>query len=257
MALEIVKAGGKFLRPGGREGSWNVGPNTRDPDDYVASPFDFVVLPRSEVVNALDDLKHLRPDMTPMLFGSPHDAGILFERFGSDKTAPADWIAQARSFDLDQWLASRQSDHEEDQDPDEPFPDRGPWPDSATPSTQLSVQVVSLLPGQTPAAIIGLLPITDPTETAAELHFGGWNDCPNPEVHICIARRWHEKYGAVQVSNGHDAIEFRVAKPVTDRQEALDLAWLQYLYCSDGLPGTLEEAAAELVGSTVWHFWWD
>jgi hypothetical protein len=114
-----------------------------------------------------------------------------------------------------------------------------------------------LKPGPKPVVIIGLLPTADPTVTAAYLHFGGWNQCPKPPVHIALARRWRERYGAVQVSNTHDSVEFRVAQPLTDREDALALALVQYHYCSDSIPDRLEVAAAELIGATVWHFWWD
>ena len=291
MTLEILPAGRTFLRPGGREGKWRTDPQYRDPDDQVASPFPFVTLPGQDAEHALDALRRLHPETTPILFGSPHEAGILFERFHFDKMSPAEHIAKARSFDLDAWLADRQYDYElfershfkmpfevsiqarvleleawladrqlddqEDPDNQESFPPRGPWPEDAQPMTALAVPKEFLKPGPKPVVIIGLLPTTDPTETAAYLQFGAWNDCPEPAVHICFARRWRDKYGTVQVSNTYESVEFRVAKPLTDRQEALDLAWQQYHYCTDSIPGTLEESGASLIGSTVWHFWWD
>ena len=32
---------------------------------------------------------------------------------------------------------------------------------------------------------------------------------------------------------------------------------IQYRYCTDSIPNTLEDSAAGLIDSTVWHFWWD
>jgi hypothetical protein len=261
MALEMLPAKRTFLRPGGREGAWKTDPQYRDPDDHVTSPFPFVILPGDGAEHALEELRRLRPDATPILFGSPHEAGILFERFHIDKLSPADHIARARNLDLDAWLAKRQAEFEKNlekySDPEESFPPRGPWPDDEKPMTNLFVPNELLKPGPKPIVIIGLLPTADPTETAAYLQFGKWNDCPEPAVHICFARRWRDKYGAVQVSNTYETVEFRVAKPLTDRSEALDLAWKQYHYCTDSIPGTLEESGASLIGSTVWHFWWD
>lgn len=257
MLIDIIPAGRTFLRPGGREGGWNTDPETRDPDDAVVSPFDFTEVSGDFAETALDELKRLRPGLTPMLFGSPHDAGMLFERMQYLEERPQDWLAQTRSFDIDQWLQERQVEHEENQDPDEPFPPRRPWPVDTQPMTALHVPNQLLNPGRKPTVIIGLLPSDDPTEAAAYLNFGGWNDCPMPPVHMAFARRWREQYGAVQVSNTHDVVEFRVAKPITSRDEAMTLAWLQYHYCTDSIPGSLEESAAGLIGSTVWYFWWD
>ena len=222
MALEIVPAGGSFLRPGGREGSWNIKPGSRAADDFVVSPFAFVAADASEAVSALQELRQSRPDATPLLFGSPHDAGILFERHTAPPTSAAEWLARAHTFDIDQWLAQRREDFEADQDPDEPSPSRGDWPGVATPMTELHVSKDLLKAGSKATCIIGLLPTPDPTEVAAYLSFGGWNDCPDPQVHICLARRWRDRHGAVQVSNTYDSIEFRVAKPISERKEALE-----------------------------------
>jgi hypothetical protein len=80
MALEIVPAGCAFLRPGGREGWWMRRSEHRNPDDLVKCPFDFVKVHGTPVEAALAELKRMRPETTPILFGSPHEAGILFER---------------------------------------------------------------------------------------------------------------------------------------------------------------------------------
>ena len=72
-----------------------------------------------------------------------------------------------------------------------------------------------------------------------------------------MARKWHERYGAVQVTNTYETVEFQVAKPLASRDAALGLAMEQFHWCSDSVPETLEVAAAELIGSTVWVFWWD
>jgi hypothetical protein len=256
MTPEIVLAGDSFLRPGGREGPLNIQAGTRGPDYHVTSQFDLAAVPGQDAVAALDALKQIRPNSSPLLFGSPHEAGILLER-GRTKPTPAEWLMEARRCNIDTWLAERKSNLENDQDRDEPFPLRGPWPDIAYPMTNLAVPNEPLRRESKPVVIIGLLPTADVTEAAAYLNYGGWNDCPKPPVHVCLARRWRDQYGAVQVSNTYDRVEFRVAKPLTNRKDALDLALLQYHYCSDSIPDTLEETAAGLIGATVWHFWWD
>jgi hypothetical protein len=159
---------------------------------------------------------------------------------------------------VDRWLAERQAELDDwCEKSGQTIPRRGPWPETVRPFNRLLVPDEILKPEPKPVVIIGLLPTSDPTETAAYLRFGGWNQCPKPPVHIALARRWRERYGAEQVSNTHDAVEFRVAQPVTDCEDALALALVQYHYCSDSIPETLEVAAAELIGATVWHFWWD
>jgi Domain of unknown function (DUF4253) len=256
--LEIIPAGRAFRRPGGREGHWLLDSPHRYPDDLVTCPFDFVKVPGQQAEAALDELKRDRPDTTPILLGSPHEAGLLFERMAIWPASADEWLAAAQTFQLDRWLAERQAELDAYcEKSGETIPRRGLWPETVPSFTRLRVPDEILKPGPKPIVIIGLLPTADPTETAAYLHFGGWNQCPKPPVHIALARRWRDRYGAVQVSNTHDAVEFRVAQPLTDREDALALALVQYHYCSDSIPETLEVAAAELIGAMVWHFWWD
>ena len=257
--LEINPGGRGFVRPGGREGFWLRDGLHRDPDDTVISPFDFVILPGERAEEALAELGRTHPRSTPILFGSPLEAGILFERMRNWDETPDQWLSQAEDFDLDAWLTERKREHAETcAKYGETWPQRGDWPHAVRKFDRLSVPNDILKPeNKKPQVIIGLLPAADPTEAAAYLKFGGWNDCPKPPVHITFARRWHERYGAVLQSNTYETVEFRVARPVTDRREALQLALDQYHYCTDSVPETLEVAAAELIGATVWTFWWD
>ena len=257
--LEIIPGSCGFVRRGGREALLLPPELTGAPDDVVISPFDFVIVPGAMAESALAELKRNHPQFTPVLFGSEYEAGILFERMPRWDETPADWLAQADQLDTNAWLAERKARHEKIVAKyDEPCPRRGPWPDTVRDFNHLSVPNQILKPAEKkPQVIIGLLPTADPTEAAAYLSFGGWNDCPPPPVHIAFARLWHEKYGAALQSNTKDVVEFRVARPVRERQEALRLALDQYHYCKDSIPETLEVAAAELIGASVWCFWWD
>ena len=257
--LDIIPGSRGFVRKGGREGGWLPEEMHHDPDDVVVSPFDFVIATGADAENALFELKRVHPRSTPVLMGSPHEAALIFERMHRWDETPTDWLSQADALDLDVWLADRKSKHEQScLKYGESWPRRGEWPDSARVFDRLLVPDELLKPGEKkPQVIIGLLPTADPTEAAAYLAFGGWNDCPRPPIHVAFSRLWHEKYGAVLQSNTFETVEFRVARPVKDRQEALKLALDQYHYCTDSIPETLEVAAAELIGATVWCFWWD
>lgn len=253
--LEIKAAGSSFVRPGGREG-WRLDDRTGGgPDDRVVSPFDFVSVAGGEAADALDELARKRPGMTPMMLGSPHEAGLLFEKMRPDRTEA--WLAQARTLDIDGWVAARAFDVEARCVRDGTvWPKRGDWPDFVMPLGVLATPRDSVTGTYKPVVIIALLPGVA-TEAAAHLRFGGWNDCPPPSVHVAFARRWFDRYGAVQVANTHGVAEFRVARPVTTQVEAIELARVHYYYCSNSVPDTLEAAAAGLIGSTVWYFRWD
>ena len=91
-SYSIKKAGEFFMRPGGWEGRWNRDPSTKDPDDHVICPFDFVSVPGDVAEHVRDDLQRLRPDRTALLLGSPHKAGILIERLQMQAQSPADYL---------------------------------------------------------------------------------------------------------------------------------------------------------------------
>lgn len=258
-ALEIIPAGQTFERPGGREGGWMRLFRSKAATDHVVCPVDFVITHGAEAEAVCAELRQLRPGMTPIIFGSPHETGILFERRDYTSIVPADLLAEAERLDIDGWLAERRTQNETDEaEFGDPNPRRGKWPSGDRAINKLSVPNETLA-AWTPKAqvIIGLLPTSDATATAAYLRFGGWNDCPPPPVHVAIARKWRGSHGAVQICNTYDTIEFKVARPITDRKEALDMAMAHYCYCSDRVPDDLETSAAALLGSTVWQFWWD
>lgn len=103
--------------------------------------------------------------------------------------------------------------------------------------------------------LIALAPTPRPWEVFAWLQFGGFNRCPGPAAQIGWLRRWHERYGAEPRAMGPDWLEVLVERPPMDRDSAWQLARAQQRYCPEG--GELDEAAASLLGSTRWYFWWD
>lgn len=111
-----------------------------------------------------------------------------------------------------------------------------------------------------PEVAIALLPTRESWEAAAWLGFGGWNECPPPEEHVALLRRWFERWGAEVVSMGRDVIEARVEEPPKSVSEARALAEEHYAYAPDIVDqgtGSIERLTASLVAGQVWFFWWD
>lgn len=223
----------------------------------VVCPFDFAVVPGVDGEAANAELRKKYLGMTPLIFGSPTRAAGLIQTI---KLAiqPDEILKQAASIDLDAWLRQRlaylrrRAGHSAD-----PVPPHGQWPAEAAPTTGLC-SVVDLHGCISQQVVIGLLPCTD-CDACAYLRFGGWNACPEPAVHVTIARRWAASHGAILTGCLYDTLEFRVARPIVDRDEAMKMAMMHYLYNFETVeqPGSIELAAAALVGSTVWQFWWD
>lgn len=107
---------------------------------------------------------------------------------------------------------------------------------------------------------LGFVPTTESWHCPLVLGFGGWNDCPEAEIHAALARRWEADYGAHLVALTGSVLEYRVERPPDTAQAALELAQQHFAYCSDIVTqGTedLQNLAASLWGAGCWFFWWD
>jgi hypothetical protein len=107
---------------------------------------------------------------------------------------------------------------------------------------------------------IWIVPASHGWQLPAVLQFGGWNDCPAPEVQVAVLRYWHERYGSELTLVGRDTLEFTVSRPPTTRNAAMALAEEQYAYCYDIVEqgvDTIEALAAILLHGRTWYFWWD
>lgn len=107
--------------------------------------------------------------------------------------------------------------------------------------------------------ILAKIPTDKPWEVFAWVPIGGWNECPEPEVMMSVARSWYERFHAFPAVITHDILEF-AAVPVPDRSAAVGLALEQYAFCNDIIDQGMQEVcvlADTLTQSSVWFFWWD
>lgn len=101
------------------------------------------------------------------------------------------------------------------------------------------------------------VPVKEPWQVFAYVPFGGWNECPDADEQMAVAKYWYEKYGAVPAHFSNDMIQYYLPKPVTDN--TMSVAEEHMGYCEDiVLQGdNLTTLAATIKESTVWTFWWD
>ncbi|MGW5354787.1 DUF4253 domain-containing protein [Streptomyces sp. NPDC004031] len=93
----------------------------------------------------------------------------------------------------------------------------------------------------------------------------GWNGPLNHEddvARLCaVLRSWEERFGIRVVALGFDTLTVSVAAPPRTPEEAAAVAAEHYAFCPDNVDqgcGSLEEyAAGEVLGRTLWTFWWD
>jgi len=136
----------------------------------------------------------------------------------------------------------------------------GQWPDKVERLEKYTIPTEILSGTPLPEVTIVLVPTPNSWEVPAWLMFGGWNECPIPEVQVALLKFWHEKYGAEIVGISHDVMELEVTRPPKERQAALALAREQFVFCQDIVTqgaGSVDALAATLLNGKVWYFWWD
>jgi len=146
-------------------------------------------------------------------------------------------------------------------DPEEKYePPLGDWAAKASDSPGLSVLYDFATRKIRSSVQIALIPTDDPTTIPAYLHWGHWNACPPAAYHVAALRAWRERYGAELVGIDGDTLNLRVSRKPATREEALELARAQYIYCNDIVDqgvGSYKALAAELMAHDWWYFWWD
>ncbi len=136
----------------------------------------------------------------------------------------------------------------------------GEWPAEPWHATSLTVTYDFATRRTKPTVHIALIPTDDPTAIPAYMRYGNWNECPPPAFHVAAVRAWRERYGAELVGLGADVMNLRVARRPATRDEALELARAQYVYCNDIIDQGVASycgLAAGLMASDWWFFWWD
>lgn len=205
----------------------------------------------------------------PVIMGEAKEAERLFELFEPEGPGSGAILAAAARTDPATWLGERPAELGVEQDPAEAAQLRGTWPATPLPYHELTVHLDVLSRRPLERVAIGLFRLAEgeerqagwgPEIVFARLRYGGWNECPPPEVHVALHRLWRERHGAVPVAASFDVVECRVPRPPADQAGALALAEQQYLYCPDVVwqgAGTIAALAGGLLGGSTWYFWWD
>jgi hypothetical protein len=216
-----------------------------------------VDVPGAEASARLLDLRRAAPPW-PVIVGDADGQQLLLDLFEEDNRSVDAIVRAASTIDVNDVLRERRADNEPEDD-DEGWDVLGEWPTDARPSDRLHVPTG--LSGKPLTSLsIALLPIDESWQAAAALRFGGWNECPGPEIHVALHRSWFERFGAEVACVTGDTVEMTVRRPPTTRDAALALAWEHYAYCNDIVDqgtGSVSALAASLLDSGFWFFWWD
>ncbi len=254
-------------------------------------------------INAMALLHSLRQDFAegsgvyPFLVGDADDLDRLLDMIEPPVDGGQAILARAAGLDVPSWVgaawkAGRQPGSEPS-DQDEPE-------DALQPPAACKVlQTPYDMPSERlkPLQFIGLCEVSDPAEVFARLGYGGWNECPEPHVHVALHRYWRERVGTELAALQADVVECTVPRtPLSAAREAgpavlplapgeriapgasadalqdalgtmsaitaaMALARMHAAYCPDtiaqGPNGTLGKLGAALLESNCWTFWWD
>jgi uncharacterized protein DUF4253 len=222
---------------------------------YAEKPDNVVVftLPGADAVEAWQTLSRIAPEtgVWPLLSGHPKDEEIFAEQLELCEDDPQDIISSAEELDLAAWQESRREDGVV------AAPATG-WPFLASRKHGPSFVTHLGLQTQRPLGVANMLLVAakDHWHVPAVLGFGGWNDCPSPDVHCAFARLWNREHGAVLAGATYDTLEFHIARPLETKEACIEMARTHYLYCTD-IGSKLGTYAASLLGNESWSFWWD
>ena len=200
----------------------------------------------------------LDKDQRTIICGDDDELENLLSQVDSADEDPMYYVECAEDVDIFIWLSDRLEEFEEDYDLDEEAI-VGAWPEHI--DVQEFVLNTDITTGQILAEVNAVeLEVSSSWHIPALLNFGGWNECPEPEIHCAIWQYWQKTYDAHIVAVSHDVIEAKVFRPPRTRDQAMELAWQQYLYCTDIVDQgvqSLSNLAASLIDHDLWYFWWD
>ena len=214
----------------------------------------------TEAVERLNELRDqfAQTGEYPFLIGPQDDLERMIESAESPRQSPEEIIRASQKIDLDEWVAERRAEMKECGY--SPYEDLGEWPGEIHEKGSLCLHKNVVNGNVLPEVYIGLAQVKTSWHLPAILNFGGWNDCPEPEVQCAFHRKWQTDWGAEICSVGGGVIECTVNEPPQDQQSAMQLAWEQYWYCGDIVVQgceTISNLGATLLKSPYWFFWWD
>ena len=136
----------------------------------------------------------------------------------------------------------------------------GDWPTKAFPKGDWSLNRDILSRDLYEHVNVARMNVESSWQIPALFCFGGGNACPIPAVHCAIWKYWEQRFDAHIVAVSNDVIEAKVFSPPDSKEQALELAKEQYVYCSDIVSqgvGHIASLAAALLNADKWYFWWD
>lgn len=194
-----------------------------------------------------------------IICGDKEQRSVLEENVELSDLSSEEIQSAADEIDVLNWFVKKRAEYEEDWEMDV-SENEGDWPGEIANKQEFTL-ASDISSGEPLENLTGIKLSSDEAwKVMAQLKFGGWNDCPNPEEHCAVWKYWEEKYGAKIIGVSGDIVEAYVTNPPRSKEKAMALAWEQYLYCYDIVDQgveTISNLGASVLNYKFWHFWWD
>lgn len=136
------------------------------------------------------------------------------------------------------------------------------WPGLAPPTrTPAHDSAVGLALSAQPPARIALVSADEPADVPEVV---GWLGAANygytPAQLSSVLRSWQVRFGARLLKIGFQTLYLLVERPPAEPAEAMAVASEYFSFCPDSVyqgAGSVACLAGQLLGATVWGFWWD
>lgn len=222
--------------------------------------FTTIRIPGADALRILNEYRSHYPatGKYPFLIGDREELERIEQSAEFNEQAPGAIIRTSFEIKTAEWIAEQRKEHEEFEFSS--VETLGEWPGETLEKGSIGLHKDIVSGRVQPEIYLGLANIEKPWHLPAMLKYGGWNDCPEPEVHCAFYREWGERFGAEITGISADVVECVVRTPPTDRKNATILAWEQYWYCADIVEqgcDSVSNLAATLMNSPYWYFWWD
>lgn len=202
-------------------------------------------------------IKTTSKDNKVIVCGCDEDRAYIEEALLEATQTPKEIIRKVANLDIDHWFNERRAKPLSERDLGELT---GEWREESS-AKQPFMLASDIMTGEPLPNLIGAKIKTNHNwKIPAYFNFGNWNECPAPELHCAIWKRWQHKYGAYIVAVSNDVIEAYITRPPKTPEEAMELAWEQFLYCPDIVDQgveTIAKLAEVLINHESWYFWWD
>ncbi|MEQ1519472.1 MAG: DUF4253 domain-containing protein [Usitatibacteraceae bacterium] len=212
--------------------------------------FETIRVESAKAVATFDGLlkEHPKTRKYPFFIGDDEDLAQFQDCIEPPPDGGAAIIAAAAATDVQAWLKSKNASKPKS------------LAKGVAPQTGW-VTLTDLCAGQLkPTINIGVIELERPSQLFAKLGFGGWNDYPEPHIHVAMHGYWNSKHRSFPAALSNGLVECFVPSPPIGAKDALTLAGEQHAYCYDIVEqgfGSKPKLAASLVGAKVWYFWWD